>query len=70
MRICIAIFFVLAISGCGLTPVKPWERDVLARENMQLNTDELLELMDEQIYYSKEAAHGGQGVGGGGCGCN
>jgi len=58
------------MSACGLISVKPWERDVLARENMQLNADALLELMDEQIYYSKEAAHGGKSVGGGGCGCN
>ncbi|MDH3326568.1 MAG: DUF4266 domain-containing protein [Gammaproteobacteria bacterium] len=68
-------FFILLLSfflaSCSLiTPVKPWERDVLARENMQLNADELVLLMDEQIYYSKEASHGGRGVGGGGCGCN
>jgi len=70
MRFLLVIFIAMTISACGLTTVKPWERDVLARENMQLDTDALLEMMDEQIYYSKEAAHGGQGVGGGGCGCN
>ena len=26
--------------------------------------------LDEHIYFSKEASSGGQGVGGGGCGCN
>ena len=70
-----AILFLLFLSSCSLmkpmvTQVKPWERDVLARENMQVNSDELFQLMDEQIYYSKEASHGGLGVGGGGCGCN
>ena len=70
MRIIVLIAFLLALSACSFTAVKPWERDVLARDNMQLDADALIELMDEQIYYSKEAAHGGQGVGGGGCGCN
>jgi len=26
--------------------------------------------VDEHIYFSKEGSLGGQGVGGGGCGCN
>lgn len=66
----IFLLVIVSLSACSFTPIKPWERDVLARENMQLNADALIELMDEQVYYSKEAAHGGQGVGGGGCGCN
>ncbi len=42
----------------------------MARENMQLDYDELIDAMDEQNYYSKEASFGGKGIGGGGCGCN
>ena len=26
--------------------------------------------IDEHVYFSKEAATGGRGIGGGGCGCN
>jgi len=50
--------------------VKPWERGTLARDNMQLVTNEVQAGLDEHIYFSKEAASGGSGVGGGGCGCN
>ena len=33
-----ALLFVL-LSGCSSLGVQPWERDVLAREDMQLVTD-------------------------------
>jgi len=57
-------------SGCEMQPVKPWQRGTLAKPEMQLVPDELENFLDEHIYFSKEAATGGQGVGGGGCGCN
>lgn len=50
--------------------VKPWERNILAQERMQIPPDAMHEFTDEHIYFSKEAASGGNGVGGGGCGCN
>jgi hypothetical protein len=50
--------------------VQPWERDVLAKEEMQLTVDELEAATDDHIYFSKEASSGGRGFGGGGCGCN
>lgn len=50
--------------------VKPWERGILAEEQMQLSDDGLMIFADDHIYFSKEAATGGKGVGGGGCGCN
>lgn len=68
--ILVSIFLSLTLSACVLSPVRPWERDVLARENMQLDYDEAIDAMDEQNYYSKEASFGGKGIGGGGCGCN
>jgi hypothetical protein len=60
----------LAITGCTLEPVKPWERDLLARPEMQLVNDPVEASLDEHIHFSKEGAFGGQGAGGGGCGCN
>ena len=66
----IAIMIILSQAGCAFEPIKPWERGTLARENMSLEADSIIQLMDEQIYYSKEASSGGKGVGGGGCGCN
>ncbi|HSC09038.1 MAG TPA: DUF4266 domain-containing protein [Steroidobacteraceae bacterium] len=53
---------------CGCTTVKPWERDLHAREDMQPNALDLA--IDDHIYFSKEASSGGRGFAGGGCGCN
>lgn len=58
------------LSACSLEPVQPWDRDLLAQQKMQLVADPLETYLDEHIYFSKEASSGGQGVGGGGCGCN
>lgn len=58
-----------AFSG-GCAGIQPWDRDVLARADMQLVADPIEAAADEHIYFSKEASSGGQGFGGGGCGCN
>lgn len=65
------IFLVLAVllSGC-ITRVPPWDRDLLAEKKMQLIPDPMENEMDEKVYFSKEGSNGGQGIGGGGCGCN
>jgi hypothetical protein len=70
MRIILGLISFLAISGCASMGVEPWERDVLAKDEMQLNADPLEVAIDEHIYFSKEASSGGRGYGGGGCGCN
>ena len=57
-------------AGCSSMGVEPWERDVLAKDEMQLVTDPLEVALDDHIYFSKEASSGGRGFGGGGCGCN
>jgi hypothetical protein len=59
-----------AIGGCSTTGVQPWERDLLAKPQMQLDPHPLESGLDDHIYFSKEAAAGGRGFGGGGCGCN
>jgi Domain of unknown function (DUF4266) len=61
---------VTMAAGCSSIGVKPWERDVLARDDMQIVSDPVETAIDEHIYFSKEASSGGQGFGGGGCGCN
>lgn len=65
-----AILTGLVLSACSLEPVQPWDRDLLAQQKMQLVSDTLETYFDEHTYSSKEASSGGQGVGGGGCGCN
>lgn len=61
---------VLATLTAGCASIEPWDRDVLARPDMQLVSDPIEAATDEHIYFSKEASSGGQGFGGGGCGCN
>ena len=64
------LIFFLLLEGCSSLGVKPWERNVLAREDMLMNADAIDLALDEHIYFSKEASSGGQGFAGGGCGCN
>jgi len=66
----IVILFGTTFSACVVFPVKPWERDLLAEKQMQLTPDSVEANLEEHTYFSKEAASGGKGVGGGGCGCN
>ena len=61
---------IIFLTGCSSMGVEPWERDLLAKDSMQLVPDYFDNFYDEHIYFSKEATSGGQGVGGGGCGCN
>ena len=56
------------LAGCA--GVEAYDRDILARPDMQIVTDPIEAAADEHIYFSKEASSGGQGFGGGGCGCN
>lgn len=66
---CLAVIAAIA-GGCTSMGVEPWERDILAKDEMQLTTDAIEAATDDHIYFSKEASSGGRGFGGGGCGCN
>lgn len=71
MRYVMVGLLILFCSGCSVIGVKPWQRDLLARDAMiPGKADGLDQSFDEHIYFSKEASSGGQGFGGGGCGCN
>jgi len=71
MRVIVALSILFAITGCSsMDTVKPWDKDLLAKESMQPVPDYFENFYDEHIYFSKEASTGGQSVGGGGCGCN
>ncbi|HKJ88467.1 MAG TPA: DUF4266 domain-containing protein [Gammaproteobacteria bacterium] len=69
MRV-VAVIALVLLGGCTLTPVQPWDRDLLAQPQMQLTPDPLESHIDGHIYFSKESSFGGPGIGGGGCGCN
>jgi hypothetical protein len=71
----IAALLAVAALLCGCSTasavrVRPWERAALADETMNPDRDPLGAAMTEHIYFSREAASGGRGVGGSGCGCN
>jgi hypothetical protein len=56
--------------GAGCENVKPWKRGTLADYTMRADRDPIGQAQDDHIFFSREAAHGGRAVGGGGCGCN
>lgn len=66
----LAALACVMLCGCAGLGVQPWDRDVLARADMQLVSDPIEAATDDHIYFSKEASSGGRGFGGGGCGCN
>lgn len=74
MRSAVIVLTAVVISGltgcASFQPPKPWEKGELARPGMQFDYDRLDVRAQTHIYTSKEAATGGYGVGGGGCGCN
>ncbi|NBT92493.1 MAG: DUF4266 domain-containing protein [Betaproteobacteria bacterium] len=60
----------LAATGCAsITPVRPWEKGILAKPEMTFEGDTLDLMFTEHILASREGAAGGTGAGGGGCGC-
>ena len=66
----LALIAIAGTQGCAHVGVKPWEREVLARDDMQLDANALDAAFDDHIHFSKEGTSGGRGFGGGGCGCN
>ncbi len=71
-RLALPALASFALAGCTVVePVQPWEKGNLAKPEMTIQgSDPLGAKFSEHIYYSREAASGGSGVGGGGCGCN
>lgn len=59
-----------SLAACSNLGVQPWERELLAKPSMQLTSSPVESAIDDHIYFSKEAATGGRGFSGGGCGCN
>jgi len=62
-----------ALGGCAnarLVRVHPWERAALADYTMNPGRDPIATVNAEHVYFSRESATGGRGVGGSGCGCN
>lgn len=70
MKLLVYVAFAAFLVGCSQGP-KPWEKGELAHEQMFLGgADKLQTKINEHVFSSKEGSTGGNGVGGGGCGCN
>ena len=70
MKASLFLLLLLMFASFGCAPVKPWQRGTLADYTMRPDRDPLGDALSEHMYFSREAASGGRGVGGGGCGCN
>jgi len=64
------ISLIALTSACSSLGVQPWERDLLAKDEMALNSSPIDASLDDHIYFSKESSSGGRSFAGGGCGCN
>lgn len=69
MKVIAGLGALLLLGACS-APVQPWQKQYLAKPAMTFASDPAETRITEHIYASREAASGGQGVGGGGCGCN
>lgn len=68
--IALTLISLILFLSSACTVVKPWERGTLTKKEMSWSPDPLAATLSEHIYFAKEAAAGGYGSAGGGCGCN
>ena len=69
----IFIFLLMPAMGCSSLMrknVAPFERENLARQEMQLVSRPAEEIGKQHMFNAREGSVGGFGGGGGGCGCN
>ena len=59
---------LIALSGCAA--VAPYERERLARRDMQLQRSSDTSAGEQHANAYREASSGAEGTSGGGCGCN
>lgn len=63
---------IFSVVACGQVKpwVKPYERQKIADEIMSFERDPVADSYLHHVYDAREAARGGDGASGGGCGCN
>lgn len=71
-RLSLLLVMLLCIAACS--PIKPWvkpyERQKIADEIMSFGRDPIADSYLHHVFDAREAARGGDGASGGGCGCN
>ncbi len=68
MKNSLFVLSIIVLAGCQT--VQPWERGILAKEEMQWQARAMETRFRQQMCNSKEASSGANGAAGGGCGCN
>lgn len=63
-------FFFLAIALTGCANVAPFQRGTLAHRCLSVTTTPERQAARDHVLSVREAAAGGHGAQGGGCGCN
>ena len=53
MKSLLLITVIALLTGCSSMGVEPWERDLLAKDSMQLAPDYFDNFYDEHIYFRK-----------------
>ena len=66
-RTLILVWLAVTMGGCAT--VKPWQRESLAQPGMSFGANAGV-AAEQHMLESREAAIGGLGGAGGGCGCN
>jgi hypothetical protein len=68
------LFIALLLNVAACSPIKPWvkpyERQKIADEIMSFERNPIADSYLHHVYDAREAARGGDGASGGGCGCN
>jgi hypothetical protein len=75
MKLPTGLFLALLVGGfiagaAGCVPVKPYQRELLAKPFMAFHDDPDEETLDLHMLEAREGSTGGYGSAGGGCGCN
>ncbi len=65
-----SLLLCVVANAAACTPVKPWQKEFLAKPHMRVDPTPLRTQFVHHVYESKEGTSRGYGVGGGGCGCN
>jgi hypothetical protein len=68
MRVAILCLVLIGMSGCAA--VAPYERERLARRDMELQRSPDVRAGEQHANAYREGAVGAEGTSGGGCGCN
>ena len=64
------VFLALTVAAASCAPVKPYQRELLAKPMMTFHQDPDEETLDLHMLEAREGSSGGYGSSGGGCGCN